>query len=160
MFSIYSRCSVTTQNEWEHLTHNLLQKCSDEIASSKQLRSFTQISLSRIMEQLSKQVNRTTEEFFKRIGDATYAKSTLEEQQKQTQSKMNDIKKNLINLQTELETKEICLKICQNRLENRAHRPGTELCKDRVHETLVNELNTIQETIYHLQHMIKKVSET
>lgn len=151
-------CSVTTQNEWEHLTHTLLQKSSDEITSSKQLRSFTDISLSRTLEELAKQVNRTNEEFYKRIGDATYAKTALEEQQNQTQIKINDIKKNLINLQTELEAKERFLVLCRNRLENRALRPGTELCKDRVHETLVNELRTLQETIHHLQHMIKKVS--
>lgn len=149
--------SVTTQNEWEHLTHTLLQNSSNEIASSKQLRSFTDISLSRTLEDLSKQVNRTTEQFCKRIGDTTYSKCALEEQQNQTQIKINDIKKNLINLQTELEAKETFLILCKNRLENRALRPGTELCKDRVHDTLVNELHTLQETIHHLQHMIKKV---
>lgn len=127
------------------------------MASSKQLRSFTDIALSRALEDVSKQVNRTSEEFYKRIGDATYAKSSLEAQQNQTQLKINDIKKNLINLQTELEAKERFLMLCQNRLENRALRPGTELCKDRVHGTLVNEMQTLQETIYHLKHMIRKV---
>lgn len=150
--------SVTTQNEWEQLTHTLLQKSSNEIASSKQFRSFTDISLNRTLEDLSKQVNRTTQEFYKRIGDATYAKTALETQQNQTQVKINDIKTNLINLQTELEAKERFLVLCQNRLENRAFRPGTELCKDRVHETLVNEMHTLQETIHNLQQMIKKVS--
>ncbi|XP_031632761.1 tektin-3 [Contarinia nasturtii] len=151
---------VTTQDEWEHLTHTLLQNSSNEVASSKQLRSFTEISLSRTFEDISKQVNRTTEQFCKRIGDTTYSKCALEEQQNQTQLKINDIKKNLINLQTELEAKEKFLVLCKNRLENRALRPGTELCKDRVHETLVNELHTLQETIHHLQHMIKKSIET
>lgn len=149
--------SVTTQNEWEHLTHSLLQNSSNELASSKQLRSFTDISLSRALEDLSKQINRTTEEFYKRIGDATFAKSALETQQNQTQIKINDIKKNLIKLQTELEAKERFLMLCNNRLENRAFRPGTELCKDQVHETLVSEMHTLQETVHNLQHMIKKV---
>lgn len=149
--------SVTTQTEWEQLTHALLQKSSNEIASSKQLRSFADISLSRLMEDVSKQINRTTEEFLKRIGDATYAKSALETQQNQTQLKINDIKRNLVNLQTELESKEQFLVLCQNRLENRSLRPGTELCKDRVHGTLVNEMQTLQETIYNLKHMIRKV---
>lgn len=128
------------------------------MTSSKQLRSFADISLSRSLEEVTKQVNRTTEEFYKRIGDATYAKTSLEAQQNQTQLKINDIKKNLINLQTELEAKERFLVLCQNRLENRSLRPGTELCKDRVHGTLVNEMQTLQETIHHLKHMIRKVS--
>lgn len=148
---------VTSQSEWEQLTHGLLQKSSNEIASSKQLRSFADISLSRTLEDVTKQINRTTEAFFKRIGDATFAKSSLEAQQNQTQLKINDIKKNLVNLQTELESKERFLVLCQNRLENRALRPGTELCKDRVHGTLVNEMQTLQETIHHLKHMIQKV---
>lgn len=151
--------SVTTQSEWEQLTHSLLQKASNEVTSSKQLRSFADISLSRSLEDVSKQVNRTSEQFYKRIGDATFAKTSLESQQNQTQLKINDIKGNLINLQTELEAKERFLVLCQNRLENRALRPGTELCKDRVHGTLVNEMQTLQETIHHLKHMIQKVSD-
>lgn len=148
---------MTTQNEWEQLTHTLLQHSSNEIASSKQLRSFTDISLCRTLENLSKQVDRTSEEFCRRIGDATFAKSALEVQQNQTLVKINDIKKNLINLRTELEAKEKFLLLCQNRLENRALRPGIELCKDRVHETLVNEMHALKETIHHLQDMIRKV---
>lgn len=136
-----------------------MQNSSNEITSSKQLRSFADISLSRTLEDTSKQVNRTSEEFCKRISDATYAKTALETQQNQTQMKINDIKKNLVNLQTELEAKEKFLILCQNRLENRAFRPGTELCKDRVHGTLINEMQTLQETIHHLKHMINKVSE-
>lgn len=135
-----------------------MQKSSNEVASSKQLRSFTDISLSRAIDDLSKQAHRTTEKFCKRIGDATYAKSALEAQQNQTQSKLNDIKKNIVNLQTEYEVKEKFLILCRNRLENRAMRPGTELCKDRVHATLVNEMQTLQETIRNLKQMINKVS--
>lgn len=137
-----------------------MQKASNETASSKQLRSFADISLSRSLEETSKQVNRTTEEFHKRIGDATFAKTALEMQQNQTQLKLNDIKKNLVNLQTELEAKEKFLVLCQNRLENRAFRPGTELCKDHVHGTLINEMQTLQETIHHLKHMLNKVKKS
>lgn len=139
------------------MTHGLLQKSSNEVTSSKQLRSFADISLSRALEDVSKQINNTTEEFYKRISDATHAKTSLETQQNQTQLKINDIKQNLVNLQTELESKERFLVLCQNRLKNRAFRPGTELCKDRVHGTLVNEMQTLQETIHHLKHMVQKV---
>lgn len=149
--------SVTTQKEWEQLTHNLLQNSSNEIAASKQLRSFTDLSLIQSVEAISKQVQRATEAFYQRIGDTTYAKTTLEAQQNQTHTKINDIKSNLVNLQTELQAKEQFLVLCQNRLENRALRPGTELCKDRVHGTLVNEMETLQQTIHHLKLMVHKV---
>lgn len=135
----------------------MLQNSSNEVASSKQLRSFADLSLNQSLESVTKQVNRTTEAFYQRIGDSTYAKTSLEAQQNQTHSKINDIKSNLVNLQTELHAKEQFLILCQNRLENRALRPGTELCKDRVHGTLVNEMHTLQQTIHHLKHMIQKV---
>lgn len=140
------------------MTHSLLQNSSNEIASSKQLRSFADLSLNQSMESVTKQVNRTTEAFYQRIGDTTYAKTSLETQQNQTHTKIIDIKSNLVNLQTELQAKEQFLILCQNRLENRALRPGTELCKDRVHGTLVNEMQTLQQTIHHIKQMIHKVS--
>lgn len=141
------------------MTHRLLQNSSNEIASSKQLRSFADLSLNQSLGSVTKQVNLTTEAFYQRIGDTTYTKTSLEAQQNQTHTKINDIKSNLVNLQTELQAKEQFLVLCQNRLENRALRPGTELCKDRVHGTLVNEMQTLQQTIYHLKHMIHKVRE-
>lgn len=140
------------------MTHSLLQNSSNEIAASKQLRSFADLSLNQSLECVTKQIHRTTEAFYQRIADTTYTKTSLEAQQNQTHTKLNDIKSNLVNLQTELHAKEQFLILCQNRLENRSLRPGTELCKDRVHGTLVNEMQTLQQTIHHLKHMIHKVS--
>lgn len=65
--------------------------------------------------------------------------------------------KNIIELRTELDDKEKFLILCQNRLENRAQRPGTELCKDRVQDSLLMEMQTLQHTIQHLKHMIDQV---
>lgn len=152
--------STTTQQEWEDLTYKLVQKSSQEIASSKQLRSFVDILLNRTIEELSKQVDRTSDEFRRRIEDTRYAKQTLEGLQQQTQQKISDIIKNITELQNELDAKESYLALCHNRLENRALRPGTELCKDRVQETLITELQTLQQTIHHLKHMIDEVGQT
>lgn len=114
--------------------------------------------MSQSLEEIAKQVNRVTEAFYQRIGDTNYAKLSLETQQNQTHSKINDIKSNLVKLHTELQAKEQFLALCENRLENRALRPGPELCKDRVQSSLVNEMQTLQQTIHHLKHMIQKVS--
>lgn len=139
------------------MTNHLLKNTSNEIASSKQLRSFADISLNRTIEELSKQVDRTNEEFYKRISDTQYAKRTLENLQQQTQQKINDIIKNINDLQIELDAKEKYLLLCCNRLENRALRPGTELCRDRVQDTLLMEKQTLEKTIHHLKHMIDEV---
>lgn len=139
------------------MTHALVQKTSKLIAESKQLRSFIDIMLNRAMESVSKQVLRVNEAFRKRITDTRLAKETLEISQKDTLQKLKDIATNIIELQTEIAAKEKYIKLCQNRLENRAQRPGPELCNDRVQQALAVELHTLQQTVAHLNHMIAEV---
>lgn len=139
------------------MTHALVQKTSKLIAESKQLRSFIDIMLNRAMESVSKQVLRVNEAFRKRITDTRLAKETLEILQKDTLQKLKDIAMNIIELQMEIAAKEKYIKLCQNRLENRAQRPGPELCNDRVQQALAVELLTLQQTVAHLNHMIAEV---
>lgn len=113
--------------------------------------------MNRTIEELSKQVDRTSDEFRKRIADTRHSKQTLECLQMTTQQKISEILKNITELQNELEAKETYLKLVYNRLENRSLRPGPELCKDRVQETLTAELQTLQETVHHLKCMIDEV---
>lgn len=127
------------------------------IAESKQLRSFIDIMLNHAMESVSKQVQRVNEAFRKRIADTRLAKEALEHLQKDTLQKLKDIASNIVELQTEIAAKEKYIKLCQNRLENRAQRPGPELCNDRVQHTLAVELQTLQQTIAHLNRMIAEV---
>lgn len=149
--------SATTQHEWEELTNRLLKDASNEIAASKQLRSFVDVTLNYAIEELSKQVDRTNEEFRKRIRDTQHAKAQLEQLQLHTQQKIADMLKNISDLQIELDAKEKYLALCHNRLENRTMRPGTELCRDRVQATLAIEMQTLRQTIHHLKHMIDEV---
>lgn len=149
--------SVTTQREWEELTNRLLKDASTEMAAAKQLRSFVDVTLNYALEELSKQVDRTNEEFRKRIRDTQHAKAQLGQLQIQTQHKIADMLKSIGDLQIELDAKEQYLALCHNRLENRAMRPGTELCRDRVQDTLATEMQTLRQTIHHLEHMIDEV---
>lgn len=146
-----------TQSEWENLTENLIRNASNEIASSLQLRSYTDITLNYSIEEIEKQIDCTSDEFAKRIDDTHYAKRTLEGIQSQTQQKINEILKNITHLRTELDAKEEYLILCKNRLDNRTLRPGTELCRDRVHDSLFVEMQALQQTIEHLKQMIDQV---
>lgn len=157
----FTHCSIaTTQHEWEQLTHTLVQKTSKLIAESKQLRSFIDIMLNHTMESVSKQVQRVNEAFRQRIADTRLAKETLENLQKETLQKLKNIASNIVELKTEIAAKEKYIKLCQNRLENRAQRPGPELCNDRVQQALAVELHTLQETVAHLNCMIAEVIYT
>lgn len=134
-----------------------MQKTSKLIAESKQLRSFIDVLLNHATESVSKVVQRVNEAFRKRIADTRLAKESLEHLQKDTLQKLKDIATNIAELKTEIEAKEKYMKLCQNRLENRAQRPGPELCNDRVQQALAIELQTLQQTVAHLNHMIAEV---
>lgn len=109
------------------------------------------------MESVSKQVMRVNEAFRKRITDTRVAKETLEHLQKDTLQKLKDIATNIVELKTEIVAKEKYIQLCQNRLVNRAQRPGPELCNDRVQHALAVELQTLQQTVTHLKRMIAEV---
>lgn len=113
--------------------------------------------LKQTIENVSKQVHRVNEEFQKRISDTRFAKATLENLQKDTLQKINDITTNITDLKTEIAAKEKYIALCRNRLANRAQRPGPELCKDRVQDCLIDELQTLQDTIQYLNQMISEV---
>lgn len=146
-----------TQSEWETLSEDLIRNASNEIASSLHLRSYTDITLNYCIEEIEKQIDCTSNVFSKRIDDTHSAKATLECIQSQTQQKINDILKNITELRTELDAKEKYLILCKNRLENRTLRPGTELCNDRVQNSLFVEMQTLQQTMAHLKQMIEQV---
>lgn len=102
-------------------------------------------------------MDRTNDEFRKRIHDAQHAKAQLEQLQLHTQQKIADMLKNINDLQIELDAKQKYLALCHNRLQNRAMRPGTELCRDRVQDTLAIEMQTLRQTIHRLKQMIDEV---
>lgn len=139
------------------MSHALVQKTSKMVAESMQLRSFVDILLNHAIESVSKQVMRVNEAFRKRIADTRLAKETLENLQKDTLQKLKDIGANIVSLETEIAAKEKFIKLCQNRLENRAQRPGPELCNDHVQRALATELQTLQQTMAHLNRLIAEV---
>lgn len=149
---------AVTQSEWETLTEDLIRNASNEIASSLQLRSYTDITLTSTIEEIERQIDCTSNELAKRIDDTHYAKTLLETVQSQTQKKINDILENMTELRTELDAKLKYLNLCTNRLKNRTLRYSTELCKDRVQDSLIVEMQTLQQTIEHLKQMIDQVS--
>lgn len=107
---------------------------------------------------MSKQVYKVIEVLRKRITEYRHAKSVLEEIHKQSAQKVNDINKNIADLEKEMMEKEGHVRVCQMRLGSRAHRPISELCNDKVEATLLKEYRTLRETVVHLSQMISEVS--
>lgn len=150
--------SNTTTQEWMEYTRENIQNTSKELNSAKPLRSYIDIILKQVVEDLSNQVGRTNEAFEKRITETRYAKTVLEDIHNQTARKVNDMCRNITNLEKELAEKEGYVSLCQSRLANRAQRPGIELCQDNVQKTLIDELTSLRATVGSLSQMLTQVN--
>lgn len=143
--------------DWEKSTHQMVTKTTKEIASSVQMRTYFDVLMTQVIEDISKQFYRVSELVRKRICEYRHAKKLLEEVQKQSAQKINDINANVVALEKELYEKEGYVRLCQMRLGNRADRPMAERCDDRVEATLLKEFRTLRETVVNLDQMIAEV---
>lgn len=139
------------------MTLTNIQNAAKELNTAKPLRSYCDVILKQVIEDLTNQVGRTNEAFMKRISEIRYAKASLERIHNETATKVNDITRNITRLEKELADKEGFVALCQTRLANRAYRPGPELCKDNVHTTLAKELQTLKETVTTLNKILIEV---
>lgn len=135
----------------------MVTKTIKEIATSKQTRSYFDVLLKQVIEDLSKQIYKLNEIFRKRISEYRHAKQLLEEIHKQSAQKVNDINANVAALEKEMYEKEGYVRVCQMRLGSRAQRPITEMCADNVEATLMREYQTLRETVVKLNQMITQV---
>lgn len=138
-------------------TRVAIQNTAKELNSAKPLRSYIDIILKQFVEDMSNQVGRTNEAFIKRISETRYAKTVLENIHNLTAQKVNDMSRNITNLEKELADKEGFVALCQMRLANRAQRPGVELCQDQAQLMLVEELTKLREIVGKLSQMLAQV---
>lgn len=139
------------------MTQTGIQNTAKELNSAMPLRSYVDIILKQSVEDLINQVGRTNESFAKRISETRYQKTVLENIHNQTAQKVNDITRNITRIEKEIADKEGYLALVQMRLANRAQRPGTELCRDKVQDTLINELQLLRNTVGSLNQALAEV---
>lgn len=139
-------------------TRVAIQNTAKELNSAKPLRSYIDIILKQFVEDMSNQVGRTNEAFTKRISEARYAKTVLEGIHNNTAQKVNDMSRNITDLEKELADKEGFVTLCQIRLANRAQRPGVELCQDQAQLMLMDELAQLRVTVGTLSQMLAQVT--
>lgn len=147
----------STDPEWIRDTSKNLESTVKELGTSKQLRSYVDILLKQVIEDIENQVQRTNEAFKNRIGDMRYTKVKLEGLHCTTAKQVNEITRNITKLEKELAEKEGYIALSQMRLGNRAQRPGLELCKDKAQDSLMMELAALRATCQKLIHMIDQV---
>lgn len=149
--------TITTHQEWEEMTHQVIQKALKHVNTSVQLRSYIDVLLKQVLESTQKQVYRTTEMFHKRISKTCYDKTVLQGIQKETTIKLNDVLNKISELKNEISEKVKYVNLCQTRLNNRSQRPGTELCRDRVEASLKKEHKMLEETFKNLNQLMIEV---
>lgn len=149
----------STDPEWIKDTLRNIEGNVKELNSAKSLRSYVDILLKQVVEDIDTQIQRTNEAFKNRIADMRYMKVKLEGLHCATANQVNEITRNITKLEKELAEKEGFIALSQMRLGNRAQRPGLELCKDRAQDTLMMELSSLRTTCQKLIHMIDQVTD-
>lgn len=143
-----------TDPEWIKVTNTNIENTAKEINSAQTLRSYIDQVLKQAAEDIRAQVERTNAAFCKRISEMRYTKTKLENVHKETVHQVNELTRNVTNLEKEIAEKEGYVALAQMRMANRAHRPGIELCKDNVYNSLKKELGALRETVAKLDKML------
>ncbi|XP_065079843.1 tektin-1 [Ochlerotatus camptorhynchus] len=143
-----------TDPEWIQVTNTNIESTAKEINSAQALRSYIDQVLKQAAEDIRHQVERTNAAYSKRIAEVRYTKIKLENVHKETVHQVNELTRTVTKLEKEIAEKEGYVSLAQVRMANRAHRPGIELCKDNVYNSLKKELAALRETVSKLDQML------
>lgn len=105
----------TTINQWMDVTNKNIAATAKELSSAKPLRSYVDILLKQVVEDLENQVSRTNEAFKKRISEMRYTKIRLENLHRESSNQVNEITRNITKLEKELADKEGYIALVQMR---------------------------------------------
>ncbi|XP_065083295.1 tektin-1-like [Ochlerotatus camptorhynchus] len=143
-----------TDPEWIEKTNTNIESTPKKINSAQTLRSYIDQVLKQAAEDIRHQVERTNAAYSKRIAEVRYTKIKLENVHKETVHQVNELTRTDTKLEKEIAEKEGYVSLAQVRMANRAHRPGIELCKDNVYNSLKKELAALRETVSKLDQML------
>lgn len=139
---------------WQKITLDTIQRTSQDITKGRSLRSFVDVLLRQVAEDIFSKTEATNVAFKKRIVEVKATKDRLEDVHRETSRQVNEIERNLGKLEHELATKEGFIAACTARLGERKKRPGSELCLDIPQETLLRELANLTLSCKQLEQMI------
>lgn len=152
----FKREGISMDN-WNRLTFNRIKRAADLIQQGTSLRSFVEIQLKEVVDNLRDQFHRTNEKFQDRISEMKTTKIRLENTLKTNIDHLNAVDRNLVNLDKELLGKHGFINVCTARLATRSQRTDQELCEDGVQHALLKELTHLKRTVEQLK---SKIQET
>lgn len=127
--SLISPKSLTAE-EWQQLSHELINKAESERQNAIKLRSFIDTILQQAHCDLVRQKERTDLAFEKRIRETKETKAKLEDHLNQVLSQIREMEENVDRLQKAICEKEPALRLAITRMGHREQRPNNELCRD------------------------------
>ncbi|XP_055372964.1 tektin-1 [Condylostylus longicornis] len=147
------KCAYTLP-QWQHQTYKNIENTAKELNSAAELRAYIDLVIKQVIEDLENQRDRTNEAFERRIAETRRIKEDLENTHSDTLKHIMEIQSNIQRLEKEISDKEGYLALCQMRLGNRAQRPGLEMTRDNVQESLFSELQALKATLGRLNNKL------
>ncbi|KAL4629345.1 tektin-2 [Arapaima gigas] len=146
----------TSPQQWEQFSLHNVSHAQEELQASQQLREDVALTLAQVQSELQAQYAATSFALRKRRHQVEQACNELRWQQKTNREEITELELDICRLEEDLRAKEAPLKLVHTRLENRAMRPGVDLCQDQVQHRLVNECKQLEVSIMSLK---QKLSE-
>lgn len=128
----------------EHVK-NIKQLAENELADTSAIREALFVCREKARNMLQAQQDRAEHCIRKRIFETQRARNELEWQKLKMKEEMENALCEVKSLEESLRDKSDALKLAESRLENRAQRSGKELCLDRAHDMLCQEVEKLRE---------------
>ncbi|XP_022914995.1 tektin-1 [Onthophagus taurus] len=148
--------ATITVEEWEIATTKNIERAAKEINSARPLRAYVDVILKQVIDDLVGQYHTVNDAFRRRIEETKESKYKLEIQHLEVVRQVNEMTRNITDLEKAIADKEGFMALAHTRLGNRAQRPGAELCRDLVETNLVNEVRELRHNTHTLQHMLSE----
>ncbi|XP_032664952.1 tektin-B1 isoform X2 [Odontomachus brunneus] len=135
-----------TYTTWLDRCRGIKALADDKLSDSYSFRETTRVMREHSWNDIRAQQDATDYTLRKRIYQTQKARNELDWQKLKVQKEMEVLKKEITRLEGALTSKIDVVKCAQTRLENRAYRPGYELCKDDVETGLWSEVLQLKQT--------------
>uniref|UniRef100_F6RBW1 Tektin n=1 Tax=Ciona intestinalis TaxID=7719 RepID=F6RBW1_CIOIN len=152
--------TVSVPETWAKFSDDNLLRSQSERASSAKLRDDIENLLNITSNEMWSQFNNVNVSFTNRIAESFDAKNKLQMHLAKTLQEMFSTEQTIGQIKRAIADKESPMRVAQTRLDERTRRPNVELCRDPSQLRLVDEVQTIDNTINTLKSRLREAEDT
>ncbi|XP_012531688.1 tektin-B1 [Monomorium pharaonis] len=153
--TVIDKANSITYEVWLDRCHHSKLSVENELNECYRFREATRAMKEHARNDIKAQQDVTDYTLRKRIYQTQKARNEMDWQKLKMQKEMETLKNEISQLESTLMSKADVVKCVETRLENRVHRPGSELCEDQVESGLKNEALQLKQTKEELVKMIE-----